>query len=93
MRALSEWQTCSPELELLKIAKGTNPKQQVLALRGYIRMIGLCGGSDDQKVMQFKEAMGLARDAAEKKRVLAGLSGLKTMAALKLPTNMWIATI
>jgi len=84
VRALSEWQTCGPAQELLKIAKGTNPTQQVLAFRGYIRIIGVCAGSDDDKALKYKEAMAFAGDSSEKKRVLAGLSSLKTMAALKL---------
>jgi hypothetical protein len=86
LRALSDWPTAEPAPDLLKVAQtSTNPVHKVLALRGFVRLLGL---ESDRPAAQtidlYKKAMDLAGDATEKKRVLAGLSGTKSLVALDM---------
>lgn len=84
IRALSDWPTVNPINDLLQTAKtSTNERNQVLALRGFIRLIKL--GSDrpeKESIALYKQAMGLAKNAGEKRMVLSGLGELRTVEAL-----------
>ena len=86
IRALSDWRDATPTAELLQIAKtAEKPTQQVLALRGYVRMIGLAkdrSAADCLKMCQ--EAMAAARRDDEKRLVLSALSEVPTVDALKM---------
>ena len=58
---------------------------QILALRGFVRQLGLDGDRPaDETVGLYQQAMDLAPNAVEKKRVLAGLGGAATPAALEM---------
>jgi HEAT repeat protein len=84
--ALSEWPTAVPAPDLLDAARN-DPSQnlQILSLRGYIRLIGL---PDDrpqaETVRLLSEAMGLAKQADEKKAVLALVARINSPQALAL---------
>ncbi|NIA28768.1 MAG: hypothetical protein GWP06_02500 [Actinobacteria bacterium] len=84
IRALSDWPTANPINDLLQIAKtSTNERNQVLALRGFIRMIKLENDRPEKEsIALYKQAMGLAKNAGEKRMVLSGLGELRTVAAL-----------
>lgn len=88
VRALSEWPGREVAPDLLAIAReGASQTQQVLALRGYVRLV-----KDDrklsgpEKVAMYKDAMQAAKRAEEKKMVLSALGEVKDIEALK-----WIA--
>jgi len=86
IRALSDWPTAEPVPDLLKVAQTSeNRVHKVLALRGFVRLLGLeSGRSPEETIDLYKKAMGLAGDAAEKKRVLSGLRSTKSLAALNM---------
>lgn len=86
LRALSDWPTAEPVPELLKVAQtATNPVHKILALRGFVRLLGLESARPaEQTIDLYKKAMELAGDATEKKRVLAGLANTKSLAALDM---------
>ncbi|MHC4623317.1 MAG: HEAT repeat domain-containing protein, partial [Planctomycetota bacterium] len=86
IRALSDWPTPEPIQDLRRVAKNAdNERERVLALRGFIRMIGLDSErSAADRVVMYKEAMTLSSSASERKSVLSGLANVKTLAALQM---------
>ncbi|MBP7050401.1 MAG: HEAT repeat domain-containing protein [Phycisphaerae bacterium] len=86
IRALSDWPTAEPVPDLLKVAQtAENAKYKVLALRGFVRLLGLASDrSAEETIDLYKKAMELAVDAQEKKRVLSGLASAKSLAALNM---------
>jgi len=86
IRALSDWPTAEPVPDLLKVTQtSTNPVHKVLALRGFVRLLGLESDRPaEQTIDLYKKAMDLAGDATEKKRVLSGLASTKSLAALNM---------
>jgi len=62
-----------------------NARYKVLALRGFVRLLGLeSGRSAEETIDLYKKAMDLAGDAQEKKRVLSGLASARSVAALNM---------
>jgi HEAT repeat protein len=86
VRALAEWPTAEPVADLLKVVQASDNKlHHVLALRGFVRLIGLDSGCSAQETIGlYKQAMSLASDMSEKKMVLSGLANLKSLAALQM---------
>jgi len=86
VRALSEWPTAEPVADLLKVVQASDNKlHHVLALRGYVRLIGLESSRSTQETIGlYKQAMSLASDTGEKKMVLSGLANIKSLAALQM---------
>jgi HEAT repeat protein len=86
VRGLSDWPSAAPAADLLKIAKESeNEVQKTLALRGYVRLIGLESDKPAEEVIKmYQEAMSLAPNAAEKRMVLSGLSNVKSLEALQM---------
>jgi hypothetical protein len=81
IRALCEWTTPEPAIDLL--AKTSDDKKhKILALRGYLRMIGLGDPPADKKLAMCKEALALADRDEEKKLVLGALGGVASLEAL-----------
>jgi hypothetical protein len=72
--------------DLLKVAQSSDNKiHRVLALRGYVRLIGLASGRPAKETIgMYKEAMSLAPDATEKKMVLSGLANVKSLGAMEM---------
>ena len=86
IRALSDWPTAEPVPDLLKVAQtSTNQVHKVLALRGFVRLLGLeSDRPPEQTIDLYKKAIELAGDVSEKKRVLSGLAGTKSLAAFNM---------
>jgi len=86
IRTLGDWPNAEPAADLLKVASGTDDEiQRALALRGFVRLIGL--GSDrsaNETVELYRQAMGLASDISEKKMALSGLANVESFAALHM---------
>ena len=85
IRALSEWPTTDPIFDLLEIAQTSDNKiHKVLATRGFIQLIKM-GSSrpENESLYWYKQAMKLASDSGEKKRVLSGVGYLSTLEALE----------
>ena len=84
--SLSEWPSPAPLDDLLGVAQNSDNKvHRILALRGYIRLIGLeSDRSAEETVKLYKQAMSLAPDATLKRQVLSGLAGAKSLAAMQM---------
>jgi len=85
IRVLSEWPGVEPLDDLRQVAKeGDSERDRVLALRGFVRLIGLkAKETPGQAVELYREAMTLAPNSSEKKGVLAGVADLNSLAALQ----------
>jgi HEAT repeat protein/type 1 glutamine amidotransferase len=85
IRGLAEWPGDEPMDDLLQISKTSdNQTHKVLALRGYVRMIGLdMDRRPEESLELYRNAMSLAPDTNAKKMVLSSLSELKSLAAMK----------
>ena len=83
VRALSRWPSTAPMSLLARLAKNADDTTtRILALRGYIRMIGEAGGSSETKLDLYQHAMELASRTQEKRMVLAGMAELTGEKAL-----------
>jgi HEAT repeat protein len=89
IRGLSEWPDDEPMDDLLRIAQTSeNQTHKVLALRSYIRMIGLDDKREAQETVNlYQGAMNLASDASSKKMILSGLSKVESPAAMKFSAD------
>lgn len=82
--ALKGWNSGAPMEDLLKIAKGDDDAVcRVLALQGYVNMIGKQRKAE-QKLAGCRTALDLATRPQEKMQALAVLSGVKSIKALEL---------
>ena len=84
---LTEWPNDTPISDLLETARTvSSPSDQVLALRGVIRLIPLPGSrrTVHEKVELLTQAMSLAKQAEEKRAILTLLPTLPTKEALDL---------
>jgi HEAT repeat protein/type 1 glutamine amidotransferase len=86
IRALVEWPGSTPADDVLAIARTTRDlTHQVLALRGYVRMVGSAKyRSPDAAVESFKTALNLASRPEEIKLVLGALPDFACLEALAL---------
>jgi HEAT repeat protein len=86
VRALSDWPTATPAADLLKVAQTSgNQIHKTLALRGYVRLVGLKSNRPAEETMKmYKDAMALAADVSEKKMVLSGLGSTESFEAMQM---------
>jgi len=86
IRALSDWPTAEPMADLIKVVRtDDNKEHKVLALRGYIRLIGLDSDRPaNETVRMYQVAMDLASDISEKKMVLSGLGNITSYYAMEM---------
>jgi HEAT repeat protein len=86
IRALSDWPNPAPVDDLLKVAKTSdNQVHRILALRGFVRLLGLeTGRPAEEMIKLYQQAMELAPDVPEKRKVLSGLANTKSLAALEM---------
>lgn len=86
IRALADWHDMSAAAELLKLANtAEKPGQQILALRGYIRLVGMPSKRATKETIQmYKDALTAAKRVDEKRLALSGLSAIRNVEALKL---------
>ena len=85
VRLLAGWNDPAAAPDLLKAALAADGPARALALRGYIRLVGLL--KDDPIptiVADYRQALGVAASPDEKRLVLAGLSRLHESQALQL---------
>ena len=89
VRTLGDWPNAEPAADLLKVASSADDeKQRALALRGFVRLIGLDSDrSVNETVELYRQAMGLASDVSEKKMVLSGLANVESFAALYMASD------
>jgi len=89
IRALAEWPTSEPAVDLLKAAQSSENKvHRILALRGSVRLLGLDNNrAPEETIEMYKKAMTLAPDAIEKRRVLSGLANTKSLSALQMSAD------
>jgi len=75
IRALADWPTAAPLADLMGVAKKSkNATEQILALRGYIKLLGVpANRSAGETVGYLTQAMEVAQRSDEKKAVLAAL--------------------
>ena len=87
--ALSKWPDAKPMPDLLKVARTSeNNIHRILALRGYINLTAASGQlPPDQKLQCCKRAMRIATNDAEKKKILAVVSGVKTADSLSFAVS------
>jgi HEAT repeat protein len=86
IRSMADWPEATPAADLMEIAKsGRNSTNQVLALRGYIKLLGIpANRSAAETVQLLAEAMSVAKRVDEKKAVLSALSKYPCKQALVL---------
>jgi len=85
VRALSEWPNSKPIDAMLAVAKTSDKKtHRVLALRGYVRMIGLGSRPTKEMLNMYDMAMKISSDVSEKKTVFSGLAKVKRLAAMEM---------
>ena len=83
--ALCQWPTADALDDLGKLAKdGADQKQKILALRGYIRLIGETDMAADKKLASLKEAMPLIQRDDERKLALGALGSVGSPDALAM---------
>jgi HEAT repeat protein len=83
VRALADWPDFTATAPLLDVARSTDDlKQNVLALRGYQRLVAVADISPENKVRMYVEAMEAARRPEEKTAILGGLAEVRTLVAL-----------
>jgi HEAT repeat protein len=86
IRGLSSWPGTEPASDLLDVAKSAESQtHQILALRGYIQLIGKASDRPaDETVSMYQQAMDLAENVNEQRMVLSGLSNMEALAALDM---------
>lgn len=85
VRALSAWPDAVPMARLELLAKDGPEALRSEALRGYFRLIGINHEiSEEEAMTRYSEALELAANAAERKRIMAGLASAETLGALKV---------
>ena len=85
LRVLGNWPDVAAARDLLTIAKTSDDrKHKILALRGYVRLIGQRDLPIDKKLAMCREAMPLASGPEEKKLVLGTLGGVAALDALAI---------
>jgi HEAT repeat protein len=89
VRALSDWPNPAAINDLLTIAKTTgNKTHKILALRGFMRIIGLESNRPaEEAIKMYKQVMELSEDVSEKRLILSGLSKVKSLSALEMAAS------
>ena len=85
IRSLANWPDAQPAPALIELARSEPEKiHRVLALRGYIRMIGLAKDSSaGQTLAMYEAAMAACERPEEKKLILADIPKVATIEMLK----------
>ena len=84
-RVLADWPDSSALPALRDVAKnGAKQTQRVLALRGYVRLIGAGSNAPAEKLRDLRAGMALASRPEEMKLVLGGIGALSSINALQL---------
>ncbi|HEX2971787.1 MAG TPA: HEAT repeat domain-containing protein [Tepidisphaeraceae bacterium] len=86
VRTLADWREVGAAGALLKISQSSEKaNHRVLALRGYLRLVGLRSDRPaEETIGMYQEALKAAQRPDEKRLALAGLSSVRTVGALKV---------
>jgi HEAT repeat protein len=86
VRALAKWTTADVLDDLLDVAQHSeNKTHRVLALEGYVRLLGLPSDREPQaSAALYQAALSLAERPEEKKQILSGVSNVPHLDALRL---------
>ncbi len=85
VRALAEWNDASPVADLRKAAKeDSDEATKIIALRGFIKMIGTSSMKDEEKIQAYEEAVQTAARPEEKIQALAGVANIAKPESLKV---------
>ena len=86
VRALSAWEDSRAAPALLRIVRTAGSEtHRVLALRGYVRLLGVAAeGDKPAAVRKYADVLAATRRSDSKKLILAGLAGVGCPDALKL---------
>jgi len=86
VRALARWPTVAVAGELLGLARDAkDPKHRVLALQGYIRLVGLPAKRPDADTLKmYQDGLAAATRPEEKKAILGPVSEVRDIGALRL---------
>jgi len=86
IRALSMWPTSEPVADLQAVAQGSKIQlHKILALRGFVRLLGLeTKRPMSETIAMYRQAMSLAPNATEKRRVISGLSSTASVDSLTM---------
>jgi HEAT repeat protein len=83
--ALSQWPDYPAADELLRIVKTTRTKKHLLlAVEGYVRLVGRANMSDPKKLEYLQGLLALPMDDADRKAVLAGVAAVREPESLRL---------
>ncbi len=85
VRALAQWPDTAPLADLRNVSKtDADPVVRILALRGWIGMIGKAGLKTEEKAQSFREAMELSTRPEEKRQVLGEIGRIGHIDSLKI---------
>jgi len=86
VRALADWQGVAVAADLLRIATtGTTMVHHVLALQGYLRLVGQPGDRPTaQTLKMYADGLAVARRDEERRLALAGIAAVPDPEALKI---------
>jgi type 1 glutamine amidotransferase/HEAT repeat protein len=89
IRGLSLWPTPEPADDLLEISQhATIPTHRVVALRGLVRLLGLeSSRSNEETVALYKQALALAQNLDESKRLLSSMADARVPGALQFASG------
>jgi HEAT repeat protein len=83
--ALSQWPDFQAAEDLLRIATSTtNKKHRLLAIEGYVRLVGRANMTGSRKLALFQDLLSKPLDDADKKPILTGASAIREPEALRL---------
>jgi HEAT repeat protein len=84
LSVLADWPDFEAAEELFKISRDTEDQKNLLvAIRGYVRLVGDSDLDDEEKVEKFKEIMQAVSGPAAKAVVLTGLGTVGSMEAFR----------
>ena len=87
LRVLCDWPDTSALGDLLGLSQNAeNRTFRILALRGYIRLVGLDTKSPAQKLAAIREVLPLIERKEEKQLLLANLARIRTVESLEIVT-------
>ena len=88
VRALADWPEARALGDILVVFTGAeSAARRRLVLDAYMRLVRGAGRSREHVLVLYKDALAAARNAAEKKVILGGLSRLKSSGSLELVTS------
>jgi HEAT repeat protein len=82
--ALSQWPDYQAAAELLRIATTTNRKHRLVAIEGYVRLVGRANMTGRKKLALFQDLLARPFDDADRKPIIIGAAAIREPEALRL---------